>query len=124
MDRELLEKFGLEKYRDFCENVETEWLNLIYDPIFDHVVERWVWDKTKGLMDWTCAICKEPILADRGRIDVENFVCPRCREVHNNTNQIVDPRILESRTKMFEHIRKKLYEELEDNLLGGKKEIV
>ena len=100
--------------------VLRQWLNLIYDSNFDRVVERWVYDKTAGLMEWKCAICDEPILADRNRTDAENFVCEKCRETYNNKNVLIDRRIMDSRTRMFKFIENKLYEELEDKLKGGK----
>lgn len=119
-DRERLKSLGLERFsRDF-DNIESQWLNLIYDPNFNRVVERWVYEKTAGLMEWTCAICGDPILSDRNRTDVENFVCERCKETYNNKNPLVDRRILDSRTRMFKYIEDKLYEELEDSLNGGK----
>ena len=119
-DREKLKSSGLERFsRDF-DNIESQYLNLIYDPNFDTVVERWVYDKTAGLMEWKCAICSEPILVDRDRTDVENFVCEKCREKYNNKSPVVDRRILESRTRMFKFIENKLYEELEDVLKRGK----
>ena len=118
-DREKLKEVGLERFsRDF-DRIEEQYLNLVYDPAFDHVVERWIYDKTIGLMEWKCAICGEPILSDRNRIDVENFVCERCRERYNNKSPIVDRRIMDSRTRMFKYLENKLYEELEDNLKRG-----
>lgn len=119
-DRDKLKSSGLERFsRDF-DNIESQYLNLIYDHNFDRVVERWVYEKTAGMMEWKCAICGEPILSDRNRTDVENFVCERCRETYNSKNSLVDRRIMDSRTKMFKYIENKLYEELEDNLNGGK----
>ena len=59
---------------------------------------------------------KAYVLADKKRNDVENFVCNRCKEYHNNKNEIIDHRILDSRTKMYKTIEDRLYEELEDNL--------
>ena len=119
-DRDKLKSSGLERFsRDF-DNIESQYLNLIYDPNFDRVIERWVYEKTAGMMEWKCAICGEPILSDRNRTDVENFVCERCRETYNSKNALVDRRIMDSRTRMFKYIENKLYEELEDNLNGGK----
>ena len=118
-DRDKLRQQGLERFsRDF-DRIEEQYLNLVYDPNFDHVVERWVYDKTAGLMEWRCAICGEPILSDKNRTDVENFVCERCKERYNNKNVLIDRRIMDNRTKMFKYLENKLYEELEDNLKRG-----
>ena len=120
-DRDKLKSSGLERFsRDF-DNIESQYLNLIYDPNFDRVVERWVYEKTAGMMEWKCAICGEPILSDRNRTDVENFVCEKCKERYNNKNPLVDRRIMDSRTRLFKYIEDKLYEELEDCLKGGKR---
>lgn len=120
-DRDRLKELGLERFSRYFDNVESQYLNLIYDPNFDRVVERWVYDKTAGLMEWKCAICGDPILSDRNRTDVENFVCERCKEKYNNKNPLVDRRIMDSRTRMFRYLENKLYEELEDNLKRGKR---
>lgn len=119
-DREKLNNLGLSRFSKDFDNVESQYLNLIYDPNFDRVVERWVYEKTAGLMEWTCAICSAPILSDRNRTDVENFVCERCKEKYNNKSPVIDRRILNSRTRMFKFIEDKLYEELEDSLKRGK----
>ena len=119
-DREKLKALGLERFsRDF-DNIESQYLNLIYDSNFDRVVERWIYEKTVGMMQWKCAICGDSILSDRNRTDAENFVCERCKEKYNNKSPLVDRRIMDSRTRMFKYIEDKLYEELEDSLNGGK----
>ena len=119
-DREKLKELGLSRFsRDF-DNVETQYLNLIYDPVTKKVIDRFEYERNIGMMEWKCAICGKPILSDKGRTDVENFVCEGCKEKHNNKSPLVDRRIMESRTKMFKYIEDKLYEELEDNLNGGK----
>jgi hypothetical protein len=119
-DRDKLKSFGLERFSRYFDNIESQYLNLIYDPNFDRVVERWVYDKTAGLMEWKCAICGDPILTDRNRTDVENFVCEKCKEKYNNKNPLIDRRIMDSRTRMFRYLEDKLYEELEDVLKRGK----
>lgn len=119
-DRQRLKKYGLEKFTKDIDNIEFQYLNLIYDPVFDHVVERWIYDKTSGLIEWECAICGCKILTDKNKCDVENFVCESCKESYNNKSLLIDRRIMESRTKMFKYIESKLYEELEDKLKGGK----
>ena len=120
-DRDKLNELGLRRFAKDFDNVESQYLNLIYDPVHNRVVEKWVYEKTINLMDWTCAICGSPILVDKNRNDVENFVCEKCREKYNNKSPIVDIRILISRTKMFKYMEDKLYEELEDNLKKGKR---
>ena len=119
-DRERLKSLGLERFSRYFDDIESQYLNLVYDPIFDRVVERWLYEKTAGMMEWKCAICGESILVDRGRNDAENIVCARCREKYNNKSPLIDRRILESRNKMFKYIEDKLYEELEDSLKRGK----
>ena len=119
-DRERLKELGLQRFSKDFDNIESQYLNLIYDPNFDKVVERWVYEKTAGLIEWTCAICGDPILVDKSKNDVENFVCEKCKEKHNNKSTVVDRRILDSRTRLCKHIENKLYEELEDFLKGGK----
>jgi hypothetical protein len=119
-DRDKLKSLGLERFSRYFDNIESQYLNLIYDPNFDRVVERWVYDKTAGLMEWKCAICGDPILTDRNRTDVENFVCEKCKEKYNNKNPLIDRRIMDSRTRMFRYLEDKLYEELEDVLKRGK----
>lgn len=117
-DRDRLKEYGLERFSRDMDNIENQYLNLVYDPMFDRVVERWVYDKTQGLMEWKCAICGETILVDRNKTDAENFVCPSCRERYNNRSPLVDRRILDSRTRMFKYIEDKIYEALEDSLKG------
>lgn len=119
-DRDKLKSLGLERFSRYFDNIESQYLNLIYDPNFDRVVERWVYDKTAGLMEWKCAICGEPILTDKNRTDAENFVCEKCKEKYNNKNPLIDRRIMDSRTRMFRYLEDKLYEELEDVLKRGK----
>ena len=119
-DRDKLNDLGLRRFAKDFDNVESQYLNLIYDPVHNRVVEKWVYEKTINLMDWTCTICGSPILVDKSRNDVENFVCEKCREKYNNKSPIVDIRILTSRTRMFKYMEDKLYEELEDKLKGGK----
>ena len=119
-NRDKLKSLGLERFSRYFDNIESQYLNLIYDPNFDRVVERWVYDKTAGLMEWKCAICGEPILTDKNRTDAENFVCEKCKEKYNNKNPLIDRRIMDSRTRMFRYLEDKLYEELEDVLKRGK----
>ena len=120
-DRDRLKSLGLERFSRYFDNIESQYLNLVYDPLFDRVVERWLYEKTIGMMEWKCAICGEDILVDKNKTDVENFVCEKCKSKYNNKNPLVDRRILESRNRLFKYIEDKLYEELEDNLKGGKR---
>ena len=115
-DRKKLKENGLESYSNFFDKIENQYLNLIYDPIFNRVCERLEYEKTKSLMKWKCAICGTDILSDRNREDAENFVCERCKEYYNNKSILIDRRILDSRTNMFKYIEKQIYENLEDNL--------
>jgi hypothetical protein len=119
-DRERLKELGLQRFSKDFDNIESQYLNLIYDPNFDKVVERCVYEKTAGLIEWTCAICGAPILSDKNKTDVENFVCEKCKERYNNKSPLVDRRIMDSRTRMFRYIEDKLYERLEDSLNRGK----
>ena len=119
-DRDKLNELGLRRFAKDFDNVESQYLNLIYDPVHSRVVGEGVYEKTINLMDWTCAICGSPILVDKSRNDVENFVCEKCREKYNNKSPIVDIRILTSRTRMFKYMEDKLYEQLEYKLRGVK----
>jgi transposase-like protein len=116
VDQKRIKKYGLEKYVKDIDNIENQYLNLIYDRNFDHVVEKWLYERTISLMPWKCAICGNEILVDKKRGDVENFVCDKCKEQYNNKNLMIDRRILDSRTRVFKWIEEKLYEELEDSL--------
>lgn len=113
-----MDKFGLDigQFGKVIDNIENRYLNLIYNPYFDLVCTREEFDRTRDYMEWKCAICGKKILTNWRRYDVENFVCDSCKEVHNNKNQSIDPRILNSRTKMFNMITDRIYQELEDNL--------
>lgn len=107
---------NLEQYRRDIDNIENRYLNLIYNPYFDVVCTRDEFDRTRDYMEWRCAICGKQILINWRRYDVENFVCDSCKEVHNNKNQSIDARILDSRTKMFKMITDRMYQELEDSI--------
>lgn len=119
MNQNLIEKLGLERHKSAIDNFESRYLNLIYHPLFDKICTRDEYDRTGNLMKWTCAICNNEILIDKGKYDVENFVCETCKKVHNNKNQFIDRRILDSRTKLYNWIEENLYKELEDRLNKG-----
>ena len=116
VDVDKMNELGLQSYQKQLDYIENQYLNLIYNRLLDVIQERWEYEKTINLIEWKRAICGEKILADKKRNDVENFVCNRCKEYHNNKNEIIDHRILDSRTKMYKTIEDRLYEELEDNL--------
>lgn len=112
--------FGLDVFVKDIQNIEYQYLNLIYHPLFDKVCGRDEYERTKELIEWNCAICGEKILTNKRRTDVENFVCDKCKESHNNKKKMVDFRILSSRTKMYKMLEDNLYKELEDNLNKGR----
>jgi DNA-directed RNA polymerase subunit M/transcription elongation factor TFIIS len=91
-------------------------LDLIYDPFFKCVCERYEYEKHIGCMEWKCAICGNSIIIDRRKNDPENFVCEFCKESYNNKNPNVDRRILESRNEMYKELVKRIYDEFEDSL--------
>ena len=111
VDVDKMNELGLQSYQKQLDYIENQYLNLIYNRLLDVIQERWEYEKTINLIEWKCAICGEKILADKKRNDVENFVCNRCKEYHNNKNEIIDHRILDSRTKMYKTIEERLYEE-------------
>lgn len=118
--RDKLKELGLRRFSRYFDNLESQYLNLIYDPVSKNVVERWVYEKTAGLYEWKCAICGDKIFSDRNKSNVENFVCSKCSEKYNSKNTMVDRRIMDSRTKFFKYVEDKIYEELEDKLNRGK----
>lgn len=120
---ELIRKLELEDFDKYINSIENQFLNLIYHPLFDKVCTRDEYDRTREMMRWECAICGSEILINRRKYDVENFVCDKCKEVHNNKNTSVDIRILNSRTKLYKYLEDRLYQELEDSLNGGKGEV-
>ena len=117
---DLLKKYDLEEYKDDIYQIENQYLNLIYHPVLDKICTRDEYERTKELMKWFCAICNDEILINKRKYDVENFVCERCKETHNNKNKVVDRRILNSRTKMYKMLEDNLYQELEDTLNKGR----
>ena len=122
LKHELMKKYGLESFLSDINNIESQYLNLIYHPLFDKVCTRSEWDSTKELMEWTCAICNDKILINKRRYDIENFVCETCKKEHNKKSPYVDNRILKSRTKLYKVLEERLYQELEDVLNKGKRE--
>ena len=122
LKHELMKKYELELFLSDINNIESQYLNLIYHPLFDKVCTRSEWDSTKDLMEWTCAICNTKILINKRRYDIENFVCETCKKEHNKKSTFVDNRILKSRTKLYKVLEERLYQELEDVLNKGKRE--
>ena len=120
---ENIKKFELESFASDIDNIENQYINLIYHPLFDKVCTRNEYDNTKEMMEWECAICNNRILINRRRYDVENFVCETCKKEFNNKSKFIDYRILNSRTKLYKTLEDKLYQELEDILNKGKREV-
>ena len=123
MNIDLIKKLELERYKKDINNIESRYLNLIYNPLFDKVCTREEYERTREMMEWTCAICGSRILLNKRKYNVENFVCDKCKEVHNDKNVVVDRRILDSRTKLYKHLENVLYQQLEDNLFKGQREV-
>ena len=119
-DRKRLKELGLEMFSGYFDNVESQYLNLIQDPVTGKIMDRKSYEKGSSMMEWRCAICGDDIMSDRGRTDAENFVCERCSERYNNSSPLIDRRIMDSRTKFFKCIEDRLYDILEDRLNGGK----
>lgn len=122
IDWSRVKDFGLEGFVKEIQNIEQQYLNLVYHPLFDKICTKEEYERTKELMEWTCAICGDKILSNKRRYDVENYVCETCKEKYNNKSKKIDYRILNSRTKMFKTLEDNLYKELEDNLNKGKGE--
>ena len=116
VDLELAKELEIESFKKDLENIENQYLNLIYNDLIDEVQERYEYEKMLPMMHWTCAICGCDILIDKYKNDVENFVCKKCSELYNNKNDIIDLRILKSTNRMYKFLEDKIYEELEDKL--------
>lgn len=123
LNKDLIRKLELEGFEKDLDYIENQYLNLIYHPLFDKVCPLEEYIRTRELMRWECAICGSEILINRRKYDVENFVCDKCKEVHNNKNTSIDIRILNSRTKLYKYLEDRLYQELEDSLIRGKREV-
>lgn len=106
----------LSEFRDDLKNIENQYLDLIYDPFFKCVCDRYVYERHIGCMKWKCAICGSDIIIDRRKNDPENFVCVCCKETYNNKSANVDRRILESRNAMYVELINRIYDEFEDSL--------
>ena len=115
IDKNMMEIFELQKFKDDLKNIENQYLDLIYDPFFKCVCERYLYEKHIGCMEWKCAICGSDIIIDRRKNDPENFVCEFCKESYNK-NSNVDRRILESRNEMYKELVKRIYDEFEDSI--------
>jgi hypothetical protein len=116
INKDIMEALDLHSFKDNLKNIENQYLDLIYDPFFKCVCERYVYEKHIGCMEWKCAICGKDIIIDRRKNDSENFVCEFCKETYNNKNPNVDRRILESRNSMYKELIKRIYDEFEDSL--------
>jgi hypothetical protein len=111
-----MKSLELGEFQDCLKNIENQYLDLIYDPFFKCVCERYIYERHIGCMEWKCAICGSDIIIDRRKNDPENFVCGCCKETYNNKNPNVDRRILESRNEMYKELIKRIYDEFEDSL--------
>lgn len=120
INRQKADELELTGFQKDLERIENQTLDLIYDPLLDCVCTRAEWLSRKGMIPWKCAICGSDIMTDTSRDDVENFVCDRCRVAHNNSNQMIDSRIVMSRTRMYRYLEESYYDELED-MLGYRK---
>jgi hypothetical protein len=116
IDEDMMNALGLHMFKDDLMNIENQYLDLIYDPFFKCVCERYIYEKHIGCMEWKCAICGNNIIIDRRKNDPENFVCGICRETYNNKASNIDRRILESRNAMYDELIKRIYDEFEDSL--------
>lgn len=116
IDEDMMKDLGLHMFKDDLMNIENQYLDLIYDPFFKCVCERYIYEKHIGCMEWKCAICGNNIIIDRRKNDPENFVCGICRETYNNKASNIDRRILESRNAMYDELIKRIYDEFEDSL--------
>ena len=116
VNKDVMKALGLECFEYDLKNIENQYLDLIYDPFFKCVCERYVYEKHIGCMEWKCAICGNSIIIDRRKNDPENFVCEFCKESYNNKNSNIDRRILDSRNEMYKELVRRIYDEFEDSL--------
>jgi len=58
-----------------------------------------------NLIEWTCAICHNPIKTRMDSKKVENFVCKKCSDAHNSRNKRVDQRIIDSSIRFTKHCK-------------------
>jgi len=78
-------------------------------------------EKDSNLVDWNCAICKEPIKSRMSFKKIENFVCNKCRESHNSKNKQIDQRIIDSTNKFMKHCKGLLRREQREFINYAKK---
>ena len=62
-------------------------------------------------IDWSCAICNTHIRSMMFFKKAENFICNKCKEVHNSKNKVIDSRIIESSNAFVKHCKKLLKKE-------------
>ena len=72
-DRDKLNELGLRRFAKDFDNVESQYLNLIYDPVHNRVVEKWVYEKTIGMSGFG-ASGKGEVLFKHFGFSVENVV--------------------------------------------------
>ena len=68
VDKNKMEILDLNQFKDDLNNIENQYLDLIYDPFFKCVCERCVYEKHIGCMEWKCAICGNDIIIDREKM--------------------------------------------------------
>lgn len=119
VDIDKAKELEIDIFKKELERIDNQTLDLIYDPLFDCVCTRTEFNTRQNIIPWRCAICGDEILVDKSRDDIENFVCERCKVVHNNKNQVIDKRIVRSRTDMFKYMENQMYDELEDLLINN-----
>ena len=60
-----MKSLELGEFQDCLKNIENQYLDLIYDPFFKCVCERYIYERHIGCMEWKCAICGSDIIIDR-----------------------------------------------------------
>ena len=51
IDKDMMEALGLDSFKCDLKNIENQYLDLIYDPFFKCVCERYVYEKHIGCME-------------------------------------------------------------------------
>lgn len=74
-------------------------------------------NESNQLVWFVCAICHTPIQSHIDRLDDENFVCEKCKQVHHNGCKETDIRILRARNIFIKQIVKEHYNTIEKTIL-------